>query len=116
MRLFNQCTAECDNLFTALAGVSPPQIRAYVIERILPFELQVLRARCVYWSGDPIGYLDELSALHKRCRVKARQLKDEDDVSMWKERGARMSLIIASQLVEMKVWTSSPVSDNASVG
>ena len=51
-----------------------------------------------------MGYLDALYALLKKCRTKCRQSgNDPTLVPMWKERGARVCLIIASQLVEMKV-------------
>ena len=51
-----------------------------------------------------MGYLDALDALLKKCRTKCRQSgNDPTLVPMWKERGARVCLIIASQLVEMKV-------------
>ena len=51
-----------------------------------------------------MGYLDALYALLKKCKMKCRQSgNDPILVPMWKERGARVCLIIASQLVEMKV-------------
>ena len=59
-----------------------------------------------------MGYLDALAALLKKCRLKCRTaskavkegtLSDETVVPMWKERGARVALILASQMVEMKV-------------
>lgn len=62
-----------------------------------------------------MGYLDALTALLRKCKRKAREAKDtkEGDTAqevrdMWKERGARVCLILASQLVEMKVYTSPP--------
>jgi trafficking protein particle complex subunit 12 len=63
-----------------------------------------MHARLKYWAGDHMGYLDSLYALLKKCRTKARLAKsDASSMAMWKERGARICLIIASQLVEMKV-------------
>jgi hypothetical protein len=51
-----------------------------------------------------MGYLDALNVLLGKCRTKARLAKsDVATQAMWKERGARICLIIASQLVEMKV-------------
>jgi hypothetical protein len=52
-----------------------------------------------------MGYLDTLNALLSKCRNNARSAPSEDSItiSMWKERGARVCLIIASQMVEMKV-------------
>ncbi|KAF8906282.1 hypothetical protein CPB84DRAFT_1813897 [Gymnopilus junonius] len=103
LRLFNQTSAECTNLFTVLNAIDPPEAREYVFERILPFELEVMQTRLKYWAGDHMGYLDALSALLKKCRTKCRQSgNDQTLVPMWKERGARVCLIIASQMVEMK--------------
>ena len=124
MRLFNQCAAECTNLFAVLHAVEPPDARAYLFARLLPFELDVLHAKLKYWAGDHMGYLDALSALLRRCRAKARAARampksdndadtdtqsqsrnqgDEAEAAMWTERGARVCLIIASQMIEMKV-------------
>lgn len=58
-----------------------------------------------------MGYLDALSALLRKCKRKTKEVSTitqvESEVQemkdMWKERGARVSLILASQLVEMKV-------------
>jgi hypothetical protein len=64
-----------------------------------------------------MGYIDALTMLLKKCRMKSRAAAvavtkakqgghlaiDESVVPMWKERGARVALILASQLVEMKV-------------
>lgn len=70
---------------------------------MLPFELEVLNARLRYWAGDFMGYLDALSALLRRCTLKARRTADAAVATMWRERGTRLCLIIASQLIEMKV-------------
>lgn len=54
-----------------------------------------------------MGHLDALSALLKKCRTKCRQSGfDPTLVPMWKERGARVCLIIASQMIEMKEITA----------
>ena len=106
MRLFNQTAAECQNLFAVLHALEPPAARAYVRERVLPFELDVLHAKLKYWAGDHMAYLDALAALLARCKRKARAAsarKDGPTEAMWTERGARVCLIIASQLIEMKV-------------
>ena len=72
---------------------------------MLPFELEVIYARVTYWSGDHMGYLDALTALLKKCRGKARAAKGDVAIrAMWQERGARVCLIMASQLIEMKVY------------
>lgn len=62
-----------------------------------------------------MGYLDALSGLLKKCKRKAREAKDtkegdsaQDVRDMWKERGSRVCLILASQLVEMKVRITLP--------
>ncbi|KAG6865157.1 hypothetical protein C0991_004767 [Blastosporella zonata] len=103
LRLFNQTSAECTNLFVVLNAIEPLDAREWVFSRVLPFELEVMQARVKYWAGDHMGHLDALNALLRKCRSKARQEKtDPIAVSMWKERGARVCLIIASQLVEMK--------------
>ncbi|KAG5723677.1 Tetratricopeptide repeat protein 15 [Termitomyces sp. T112] len=103
LRLFNQASAECNNLFVVLNAIEPLDAREWVFSRILPFELEVINARVKYWAGDHMGHLDVLIALLRKCRSKARQEKgNEVAVAMWKERGARVCLIIASQLVEMK--------------
>lgn len=104
MRLFNQTSAECTNLFGALNAIEPPASRQWVFDRVLPFELEVLHAKLKYWAGDHMGYVDGLVALLKRCKSRARQAKaDAAAATMWTERGARICLIIASQLIEMKV-------------
>ncbi|KAI1793510.1 hypothetical protein LXA43DRAFT_1123281 [Ganoderma leucocontextum] len=109
MRLFNQTAAECTNLFTVLHAVEPPETRAFLLDRVLPFELDILHAKLKYWAGDHMAYLDALAALLARCKRKARAAaarKDAPTVAMWTERGARVCLIIASQLIEMKDFTA----------
>ncbi|EEB89987.1 hypothetical protein MPER_11866 [Moniliophthora perniciosa FA553] len=104
LRLFNQTSAECNNLFSVLNAVEPPENKTYLFDRILPFELEVMYARLKYWAGDHMSYLDALYQLLKKCKTKARSMSsDPTNLSMWKERGARICLIIASQLMEMKV-------------
>ncbi|KAI0325893.1 hypothetical protein GY45DRAFT_1260037 [Cubamyces sp. BRFM 1775] len=107
MRLFNQTTAECTNLFAVLHAVAPREARTYLFDRVLPFELEVLYTRLKYWAGDHVGYLDALSALLRRCKAKARGTRgDQAAKAMWTERGARVVLIIASQLSEMRDYTA----------
>ncbi|KAJ2934848.1 hypothetical protein H1R20_g2259, partial [Candolleomyces eurysporus] len=107
LRLFNQTAAECTNLFSVLNSVEPPESRAYLFERILPFELEVMQTRLKYWAGDHMGHLDALAALLRKCKVNAKQGKSDGGVmSMWKERGSRIALIMASQMVEMKEFTA----------
>lgn len=126
LRLFNQTAAECTNLFTVLNKAEPPEARAYLFERLLPFELEVMQTRLKYWAGDHMGYLDALSALLRKCKVNASKQSprigpasraggaggrvaaaaDPAALAMWQERGARVALIIASQMVEMKEFTA----------
>ncbi|KAF7356537.1 Trafficking protein particle complex subunit 12 [Mycena venus] len=103
LRLFNQTTAECTNLFSLLNAIEPVSTRTWLFERILPFELEVMHARLKYWAGDHMGYVDALYALLRKCKVRSRRAQGEPTaVAMWKERGARICLIIASQFMEMK--------------
>ncbi|KAM6497132.1 hypothetical protein JOM56_007605 [Amanita muscaria] len=102
LRLFNQTSAECTNLFAVLNAIEPPEDRAWLFDNILPFELEVMYARLKYWAGDHMGYLDALYALLYKCKTKARQAgPDSVTAVMWKERAVRICLITASQLVEM---------------
>ncbi|KAF8216585.1 hypothetical protein K438DRAFT_1559177 [Mycena galopus ATCC 62051] len=103
LRLFNQTTAECTNLFSLLNAIEPVSTRTWLFERILPFELEVMHARLKYWAGDHMAYVDALYALLRKCKVRSRRARGEPTaVAMWKERGARICLIIASQFMEMK--------------
>lgn len=107
LRLFNQTTAECTNLFSLLNAIEPTSTRTWLFERILPFELEVMYARLKYWAGDHMAYIDALYALLRKCKVRSRRARGESTaVAMWKERGARICLIIASQFMEMKVRLS----------
>jgi trafficking protein particle complex subunit 12 len=104
MRLFNQASAECANLFTLLDTIEPKEIRHHIYEQILPFELEVFRTRLPLWANDPLGYLDVLHALLSKCKRNVREAKETALVDTWEERCARITLIIASQLIDMKVW------------
>ncbi|PIL34726.1 hypothetical protein GSI_03507 [Ganoderma sinense ZZ0214-1] len=90
--------------FTVLHAVESPdsEARAFLLDRELPFELDVLHAKLKYWTCDHMAYLDALAALLARCtgRGKARARKDgpTDSEAIWTERGARVCLFIASQL------------------
>ncbi|KAG1740064.1 hypothetical protein EDB19DRAFT_1895431 [Suillus lakei] len=109
LRLYNQTSAECTNLFAVLNATEPQSARAYLFDRVLPFELEVMHARLKYWAGDPMGYLDVLHALLKKCKLQAKSSKadgDDSSLSMWLERAARMCLIIASQMIEMRDFTA----------
>jgi hypothetical protein len=99
MRLFNQATAECANLFSVLSTISPPSTR----RQIVPYELDVLRARTMYWSGDLRGYLDELVRLIRMCKRMARAKPERGEAAVWAERGMRTGMMVVTQLVEMQV-------------
>ncbi|KIY49499.1 hypothetical protein FISHEDRAFT_41576 [Fistulina hepatica ATCC 64428] len=102
LRLTNQVVTECNNLYSVLNNAEPAA-RTWIFERILPFELEVMFTRVKYWQGDNTGYLDALTVLLNRCKAKSRAAKnDSATVTMWKERGARILIIMASQLVEMR--------------
>ncbi|KAF5387377.1 hypothetical protein D9757_005706 [Collybiopsis confluens] len=109
LRLFNQTSVECTNLFSVLNAVEPSDAKSYLFEKLLPFELEVMYARLKFWAGDHMTYLDALNGLLRKCKVKSRRAPKSDPTSsaMWRERGARISLIIASQLMEMKEFGSS---------
>lgn len=108
LRLFNQTSAECNNLFSVLNGITPPTARDWVFERILPFELEIMQTRLHYWAGDHLAYVDALNAVLTKCRVRARKcVNDPTSKAMWVERGARVALILASELMELKVCTYS---------
>ncbi|KZV68226.1 hypothetical protein PENSPDRAFT_653361 [Peniophora sp. CONT] len=101
LRLFNQTTSEAANLQNALTHV--PQA---TLDRIVPFELQVLFARTAYWAGSALEYADSLGVLLKRCRTQGRRARHAADRTMWRERGARVALIAASRAVEAKDYAS----------
>ncbi|KZT71978.1 hypothetical protein DAEQUDRAFT_665146 [Daedalea quercina L-15889] len=105
LRLFNQTAAECTNLYVVLNGVEPASAREWLFEKKVPFELEVLHVRLKYWTADHMGYLDALAGLLAQCKAKARAADAKEDAmsaGMWQERGARVCLIMASQLIEMK--------------
>lgn len=113
MRLYNQATVECANLWAALESQSSEnsELREYIFGTVVPFELLVFRARTTYYAKDAYEYLDQLAALRKICVKRAldaaRSEVSNDDVELWKERGSRIGLLIASQLLEMQVTLAS---------
>lgn len=100
LHFFNQAATECCSLFSILDGSHPHEMHAYIYEHIVPFELEVLKTCIAYWEGDVLSYLDTLLVLLRRCKSAA---GSPEETSMWKERAARILLIQASQLLEMKV-------------
>ncbi|CAE6496621.1 unnamed protein product [Rhizoctonia solani] len=98
MRLFNQATAECSNLYSVLNTISPPSVR----RQIVPYELDVFYARTIYWSGDLKGYLDELTRLIRLCKSMARRDEKPGSWGIWTERGMRTGMMVVTQLIEMQ--------------
>ncbi|KAI9456946.1 hypothetical protein HD554DRAFT_2030326 [Boletus coccyginus] len=130
LRLTNQASAECTNLFAVLNAVPPTTVpgagltqlpgtplqkpsalpspfaggtapRLGTNELLHPFELTVFHARVHYWSGDPLGYVDALSRILGKCKEHDVLAAAEANLSMWLERIARICLILASQMIEM---------------
>jgi len=118
MRLYNQASAECSNLFALLETVEPQELRHQVFDHLLPFELEVFRTRLFLWANDPLSYLDALYALLAKCKRNARDAIEPALEDTWAERSARITLIIASQLIDMKeyITASSILSSMASNG
>jgi len=118
MRLYNQASAECSNLFALLETVDAPELRHQVFDHLLPFELEVFRTRLFLWANDPLSYLDGLHALLAQCKRNVRDALESALVDTWAERCARITLIIASQLIDMKeyITASSILSSMASRG
>jgi len=76
--------------------------RKYIFDIVLPFDLLVFRARTSYFVKDSYDYLDQLMALRKKCLSLVKTSPDEELKEEWKERGVRMGLLIATQLIEMQ--------------
>jgi trafficking protein particle complex subunit 12 len=102
MRLNNQAATECGNLWSILNAVEPVSSQEYLSEHIIPFELFVFRARTKYWASDFYGYLDDLAAIIRGCKRKARG-KYSTEGAVWKDRASRVGLMMASQLLELQV-------------
>lgn len=102
MRLYNQATVECSNLWAALEA-HEDHTRIYIFDAVIPFDLLVFRARTSYFVKDSYDYLDQLMALRKKCTSKAKSSTDENHREDWKEKGVRIGLLIATQLIEMQV-------------
>ncbi|KDN53237.1 hypothetical protein K437DRAFT_292434 [Tilletiaria anomala UBC 951] len=96
-----------------------PQQRTLVDSPIVPFALQVLRAKQPRLHGEHAIALDRCSALLRKCQGTARRFataaeKCEGDARttcqkcqvMWNDRASRVTLITASLLVEIKDYRS----------
>lgn len=103
MRLYNQASAECSNLFAILQNIEPEEARRMLFDHVLPFELEVFRTRLPLWANDPLAYLSALHLLLSKCKRNAQEAADPAVVETWEERASRITLIIVSQLIEMKV-------------
>ncbi|PVG01913.1 hypothetical protein CPB86DRAFT_25683 [Serendipita vermifera] len=108
LRLYNQASAECTALFHAISAINPPESREYLLQELLPLDLELCRARLRYWTNDHTKYVDELMQIVKRCRAQAQKYnqQDEERTHKWLDRAARVSVVLASQLVEMKQFTT----------
>jgi len=108
MRLYNQAAVECANLWAALESQSSDNsaLREYIFGALVPFELLVFRAWTTHHAKDAYEYLDQLAALRKTCVNRAlgaaKAKLPTGDAELWKERGSRIGLLIASQLLEMQ--------------
>jgi len=113
MRLYNQAAVECANLWAALESQSSDNsaLREYIFGTLVPFELLVFRAWTTHHAKDAYEYLDQLAALRMTCVNRAlgaaRAKLPTGDAELWKERGSRIGLLIASQLLEMQVTLTS---------
>lgn len=117
LRLYNHASAETSALFSALSTVQPPPAQKHILTTLLPLELELARARMRYWNNDAVGYVDALVEVLRNCRRKTskylEKLGASNDVEEmgrlrvsvdeWKGNIARVGLVLASQLVEMKV-------------
>lgn len=115
MRLYNQATVECSNLWAALESqtADDADMREFIFDTFVPFELLVFRARTSYFVKDAYDYLDQLVALRKTCLFRARSASktggDPTEGDVWKERYSRIGLLIASQLLEMQARQSTGI-------
>ncbi|CAG7847735.1 SubName: Full=Uncharacterized protein {ECO:0000313/EMBL:CCA67893.1} [Serendipita indica DSM 11827] len=113
LRLYNQTAAECTTLFNVISSLQPPEFCNHVKD-LLPLDLDLCRCRLRYWANDSIGYVDALMLTLNSCkRSLAKAMKRnvqnatvDGSVERWTERCARVSLVLASQLVEMKQYTT----------
>ena len=115
MRLYNQATVECSNLWAALESQASAaenedpasDMRMYIFDTLVPFDLLVFRARTSYFVKDAYDYLDQLVALRDTCLLRHKRASkigtDVQQADIWKERCSRIGLLIASQLLEMQV-------------
>ncbi|KAG8842671.1 hypothetical protein FRB91_004000, partial [Serendipita sp. 411] len=107
LRFYNQTSAECTALFNAISSLKPPSIRDRVTGDLMPLDLELFRARTRYWANDPLGYVDSLTLLQKKYNNRARrESASGNDASPWVDKAARVGIVLASQLVEMKQYTT----------
>jgi len=76
------------------------------MRELMPIDLELCRARLRYWAEDHIGYVDSLMEIFKRCKRNAKFTLNRDGkvaADQWLDKAARVSMVLASQLTEMKV-------------
>jgi hypothetical protein len=92
-------------------------VQTHILTTLLPIELELARARVRCWNNDPMEYVDALVEVLRSCRRKALKYVEKLGMSTdveemgrlrvgvdeWKGNLARVGLVLASQLVEMKV-------------
>ncbi|KAJ4464079.1 hypothetical protein C8J55DRAFT_591707, partial [Lentinula edodes] len=65
LRLFNQTSVECSNLFSVLNAVETPEAKSWLFEKLLPFELEVMYAKS--WLFEKL-LLFELDVVYVRLK------------------------------------------------
>lgn len=117
LRLYNHASAETSALFSALSTIQPPSAQTHILTTLLPIELELARARVRYWNNDAVGYVDALVEVLRNCKLKTLKYVEKLGVSTnveemgrlrlsvdeWKGNMARVGLVLANQLVEIKV-------------
>ncbi|KAJ7879904.1 hypothetical protein B0H14DRAFT_2707812 [Mycena olivaceomarginata] len=94
----------CTNLFSLLNAIEPTSTAHGSSNAFSRSSWKSCMRASSTGRGDHMAYIDALYALLRKCKVRSRRARGESTaVAMWKERGARICLIIASQFMEMKV-------------
>ncbi|KAG8802758.1 hypothetical protein FRC17_006346 [Serendipita sp. 399] len=107
LRFYNQTSAECTALFNGISSLKPPTTCDYIMADLIPLDLELLRSRTRYWANDQMGYVDSLMLLQRKYSAKARKESASGrDASLWVDKAARVGVVLASQLVEMKQYTT----------
>jgi hypothetical protein len=80
------------------------------MRELMPIDLELCRARLRYWADDHMGYVDSLMEILKKCKRIAKLAHNRDGkvtADQWLDKAARVSMVLASQLTEMKVDSNS---------